>query len=535
MIFFHNLTIRPCRPVTCLLFALLLMIFSAPDLPAQSAQERAQQRERETREISGEEETEAGLTDAGDGALQDVEFDFGGFLSATYYHLREDRSFEANVANDPIDPTEKTRVFRMFDLKLWANLVYKDTHQLYFRPMANITDYNNGDEYRYTSGFTMEENDLNWPRLDVGYYYGDITRALNITEIGQLRFKAGRDYISVGEGLAMDIRGDGGIMEYSLGDFAFDTFMVRSIYSEDSYNRTHPDMGHNKNLFSGFELRQKFADELEVFGYSVWLLDKNKKQYSYDPNIQGLLPPNTDDPGMYQYDSRYHGAGFRGQVGAGLTYYTEYTVQYGDQYSNMGVFVPPPTPANITVSTKDEIEAHAFQAGADYVFTTTPTEPQLGVQFIFGSGDHDSGITTDSYTKQGLARRGNLPGTRDNTYFSYGFIETGYAFFPLVSNIEIWKIELNNTPIKDHAVLGDIETGIKYFKYRRHQSSGGISDRAADKIGSDLGYEIDFSVNWRPYSDFMISAQYGLFRPDSASFTDTTPRAYASVGFMLYF
>lgn len=535
LIFSHYPTTRSCRLAACVIFIFLVNLVFNPAVHAQSAQERVQQRERDTRKISKEEETEVGLTEEGDETLQDVEFDWGGYLRATYYHLREDRTFESTVANDPIDVTEKTRVFRMFDLKLWANLVYKDTHQIYFRPQATITDYNNGDEYRYTSGFTMEENDLNWPRLDVGYYYGDVTRALGITEIGRLRFKAGRDYVSVGEGLTMDVRGDGGLLEYSLGDFAFDAFMVRSVYSEDNYNRTHPDMGHNKNLFSGFELRQTFADELEVFGYSVWLLDKNQKQYLYDPNIQNLIPPNTTDPGMYQYDSRYHGAGLRGQVGAGLSYYSEYVVQYGDQYSNLGVFIPPPTPANITVTTKDEIRAQAFQAGANYAFTRTPTEPVLGVQYMFGSGDHDSGISTDSYTKSGRAMRGNLPGTTDNTFFSYGFIETGYAFFPLLSNVEIWKLELTNTPIKHHSVLGDVETAVKYFRYRRHKSTGGMSDRAVDKLGSNLGYELDFAVNWRPYSDLQVTMQYGLFAPDSDSFSDTTRRAYTSLGLILYF
>ena len=489
----------PAPSTRSLCIAFLLILLVASSLSAQTQQDRDRQREQQDREsmaLTGLEES--GLSDTGEEPLQDFEFDYGGILRSSYYHLHDNA---------------ETRVFRLFDLKLWTSLVYRNTHQIYLRPQATITDYNEGDEYLYRTGVAqMEENDLNWPRLDVGYYYGDLTRAFRIEEIGSWRVKAGRQYITVGEGLVLDSRGDGVQTEYKTGDLTINGFVVRSVYSDDRFDRTHPDQGHLKYLFSGLQLEYEFGEDLSLFGFGVLMRDKGRGQYETDPDYSTV---------KYGYDSQYYGGGLRGKIKPGFSYFGEWALQVGDRYSGSSATTTPSF-------TRDDIRAQALHSGVDYAFTTLPMKPRLNARYVFATGDHDAGITTDTVD-------GNLAGTDDGTFFSYGYVDTGLAFFPLVSNLEMWSVGIDATPFSDHRVLGDLDVGIRYYDYKRNKSSGGISGRGVDRNGTQLGHEWDFTLTWRPYSDVMALAEYGLFKPDLDSYSDNGYRPFVALGLLFFF
>ncbi len=493
------------------LLAIAFFLLAAPRLSAQFEQDRSKHEERRVLEESKLLETEAGLDTLSKEIEHDLDLDYGGMARAAYYHYRD------NI---------RMHTLRYYDLRLWSNLVYKDSQQIYVRVMGNISDYSSNDEYSY-----MEENDLNVPRLDVGYYYGDVGRYLGVAMIDRLRLKVGRQYVRIGEGLVLDTRGDGALVEQKGDTFAFTGFILRSIYSEEGYDRSYPDYGHNKNLHSGFEVGAKISDEVELFGYTTFLNDKRR-----DSRFTLAPLPNYDYQ-KFKYNSRYHGIGLRGTLGTSLSWYGEYAVQKGKRYSDY----------QHTILTwgwsRDDIDAFGFQAGADYTFLDTPLTPTLSVQHVFGSGDHDMGVgsgmdtwgnTTNPFDPQ---YGGNKGGTTDNTFFSYGYINTGYAFFPLVSNVEVWRTGIDLTPFKNHEIFGSLEGGFNYFRYRKHSSRGGMSDRGLDLAGegSALGYELDFYVAWRPYSDLSLIFLYGHFKPDHDSFTDTSRRSYTSLGMIVYF
>ena len=468
-----------------ILSCLAILLVTIPSAPAQSETRRDRQRDQSLREELDRHRLEVDLDEHADETLQDIEFDYGGWVRSTHFHIR--------------DNTE-ARTFRNHDIRLWANFVYQDTHQLYTRIYGNLTDYNSRDEYYY-----MEENDRDFPRLDEGYYYGDLGKAAGFDFDGSLRLKAGRQYVTVGQGLVLDVRGDGAALEFENEDFRINSFIVRSIASEDSYDRSYPDFGHSKNLFSGIELTEKVSETLEIYGYTVFLRDKR------DPT-RPLAPTQK-----FMYDSVYYGGGVRGQFGPQLIYHGEYSLQTGTSYPDASV-------------ERSTIDAFAYDMGVSYAFTDVEMEPTFSFQYTVGSGDSDMQTTVDTVL-------GNTAGTDNNTYFAYGYVDTGFAFFPLISNVEVTRIGLELLGCNDHDIFGDIEVGVNHFFYRKNKARGGISDRGHDpaQAGDHLGRETDFYLLWRPFSDLTVTAQFGIFTPDKDLFFDDKRRPFFSTGLVLYF
>jgi len=161
---------------------------------AQNVQERVRRLDKFPIEDSTRHGVESDIEEEGTELTQELEFDYGGILNFAYINFT--------------DGDEK-HMLRVTDLRLWGNLVFRDTHQVYFRALGRLQDYNKGTEYFY-----MDENDWSIPRMDVGYYKSDLTRAFGMEEVGRLRFKAGRDYYRTGVGMALDRRGDGAHLEY---------------------------------------------------------------------------------------------------------------------------------------------------------------------------------------------------------------------------------------------------------------------------------------------------------------------------------
>jgi len=417
--------------------------------------------------------------------LQDIDFDYGGWFRHAFYRTRDNL---------------QTRRFKMWDARLWANLVYKNTHQLYMRVLGMNINYHTRNEYYY-----MENNDLNAPRLDIGYYYSDLNKTLGLGGSTKLRLQVGRNYETIGEGMVMDDRGDGAKLEFGNEKLEFTALVMRSIYSTDMYDRSYIDFGSNRYVTASGEVVGKFSETFEIFGYTLFRRDKNDAS-----------PLNLTQ--RFGYDPQYHGGGVRGQFGPSFVYFGEAAWELGSRYSDGS-------------PKRDRIEAFAFTAGADYTFVETETKPKLSIQHMFGSGDKDNqGTVVDTVM-------GNTAGTNDNTFFTYGYIDMGYAFYPLLSNVEVWKFAIAIEPWREHAIMGDVEVGVNHYLYRKHRSTGGISDRAIlpGYSASRLGHETDFFLNWRPVSDVSILAQTGIFFPAKHAFSDDDHRSFFSWSAVVYF
>ncbi len=455
-------------------------------LNAQTERDRTRQIEQTTRDEVELRNLEPTLGEE-DELLQDIDFDYGGWFRHAFYRSRDNL---------------RTRRFKMWDFRLWSNFVYQNTHQLYMRVMGMNINYHNNNEYYY-----MQENDLNAPRLDIGYYYGDLnkTLGLGLGSDTKVRLQLGRNYETLGEGMVMDDRGDGAKIEVGNDKIEFTGLVMRSIYSTDMFDRSYLDFGSNRYVTMSGEVVGKFSETFEVFGYTLFRRDKNDAS-----------PLNLTQ--RFGYDPQYHGGGVRGQFGPSFVYFAEGAWELGSRYSDGS-------------AARDRIEAFAFTAGADYTFVDVEMKPKFSVQHMFGSGDKDNqGTVVDTVM-------GNTAGTNDNTFFTYGYIDMGYAFYPLLSNVEVMKFGFALEPWSEHELLGDLEVGVNHYLYRKHRSGGGISDRAIlpGWSQSRLGHETDFFLSWRPVSDVSILAQSGIFYPATHAFSQDKRRNFFSWSAVIYF
>lgn len=459
------------------------------------------QRDKVQEEIINREAERHGMVsdmgDVDDTLSQELEYDYGGFISFMYTKSNDGATQQSTEVQE-----SDLHIYRTTDLRLWANVVYQNTHQVHARVFGTITDYNKGTNYSY-----LEQNDINAPRLDVGYYHLDVTRLIDFTDWGELSFRAGRDMFSVGSGLALSKRGDGALLEYTLDDFMATGFVFRSIYSDDNTDFSHPDRGHDKRSFYGMELNQKITRELELFGFFVIQRDKQKRYW---------WPASDIKFGMH---TEHYGTGVRGSFGPDFEYSAEYIHESGEGY-----------PYAIPEETgREDVDAYAYHADATYTFRTVKTQPNISVQYALGSGDSDAGNTRDTFN-------GNMQRTDFDAFSYFGYMNTGLAFFPYVSNLEMIRVGSAFNPIEDHRIFGDLEAGVNLFGYWRHKSKGGVSDRKVVPGHGKLGEEVDCYFLWRPFSDLTVLAQYGYFWPEARSYGgNDKERFFFSISAILFF
>ena len=462
--------------------ACLVAVLLTDRLEAQELQDRKRQSDAITDEESALHGVEEGLDEADDELSQALEFDYGGYARFTYLNFTDG---------------EDKHVRREWDTRLWTNMVYKNMHQLYVRVQGNYKDYNEGTQYYYE-----KENDWSIPRLDVGYYQADISRIFGLDEsFGSLRVKAGRDYFTIGEGLVLDRRGDGAQFSYTVGDCTLTGFAMQSIVSEDALDRSHPDFGHDRRFFTGFEAGHTFTREAEMFVYGVWQRFKNKKSYSWA----------SERWGNHEF---FYGGGLKGEVGSGFNYLTEYARQKGRRFTESD-------------PERSRVEADAYNLKAEYTFRSAGWQPKLTAQHVYGSGDSDAGNTLDTLG-------GNLTGTDYKAFNNYGYINTGLVFFPRIANIQVYHLGATVKPFRFEDEGIDLELGVGGYHYERPKRSGGVSDRFVATGKSFLGREVDLFAIIRPFSDVTIMAQYGIFNPSNA-FIDDSKRRYLSIATIIYF
>ncbi|GAG43119.1 unnamed protein product, partial [marine sediment metagenome] len=111
---------------------------------------------------------------------------------------------------------------------------------------------------------------------------------------------------------------------------------------------------------------------------------------------------------------------------------------------------------------------------------------------------------------------GNTAYTRDHAFNAFGFRDTGIAFSPAVSNLNMYALAASFFPLEHIELFKKLEVGSKVFFYHK-ASHGAISDTdAANTTSRWLGWEWDVYCNWRISSDLTWTIRYGAFQPGAA-------------------
>lgn len=415
-------------------------------------------------------------------AAQKIRFDYGGWTN--FYFFLFDDGFDSS------------RTLRQYEMRLWASLnADRGIHQGYVRMRASYLDWNSGDSY------TGNDDDLDGPNLERGWYEFDVARALQLYELNQtpfdLKVKIGRDLVNAGTGYAISLPLDH--VQVQGGMHGFETTFIygRTPSSTPNIDRSRPVADHSDRNFWIIEQRYKGWDRHEPFVYVAWQEDHTRED-----------PPNLLQD--YKYDSTYIGWGSTGELISNLRYATEWVIERGSSYGDRRFLHT------------NEIKAWAFDHRLDYYFRHK-SKPVISGEYMFASGDSNR-LGSPTNAEGGVAKS-----YVDRSFVGFGFRDTGLALAPRLSNIHIWRLGGSFRPLPDIELTKDLELGSDFYVFWKNKRVAAISDVLADERSGYLGWEMDYYANYRILSDLAWTVRFGTFFPGSA-YSDQTTRTFLLTG-----
>jgi len=411
--------------------------------------------------------------------------------------------------------TNQTHILRQTDANAWLRVNVDGAHQFFARARAGYQDFNSGDS------FDGDGDDWIDPTIDRAYYRFDLRNAVQAYD-GEsidhnIAVQAGRQLVHWGNGLTLSSEIDGGLVDLEYGPATLQILAGRSHYDQVDIDSSRPN----------------FDDEMVRDFYGAMLsvdLDNNKHR----PYIYGLMQEDANNgrpliagptATQFDYNSHYIGAGSTGRITEFLSYGVEFVYQGGDTLSSS--FIPDGFGGfTIVPQTRDDIEAYALDARLNYFFHDE-AGTQLTGQVLLASGDDDRVLhTTNTFG-------GNTPGTDDNAFNAFGFIDTGLSFNPNVSNLFMVRLGASTYPFRGVQLLRRLQIGANVFIYNKLDSDGPIDETtSSDRY---LGWETDLYANWQVTSDMALSLRYGVFFPGDAMPSAIDARHFLFTGVTLGF
>lgn len=445
--------------ISCILTYFVLAILFFFGIETALAQERERRIEEETRGALALTETRASQKK---GRLA---VDYGGWLNLRYIDYNEDDNDSSSL--DTYDSTSwmDTRLWMKATLKPALNAPYENEHFFYIRMKDLVVERRPDD--------TAGGGDHDGPHLEYAYLAWDAQ---------PFWLKLGRQYFSVGEGIALSNVNDGAMLVFLSRKFNLRTFVSHTLPHEDNIDLSVP--GYDKDsdrYFYGLECSYLGIPQQNFYGYVVIQRDFSN-EHPQDPAHD------------YRYDSEYFGLGNEGKIQSELSYRMELIKETGKSFI-------------YETDEKKNVDAWAGVFKLAYE-PQVYSHPNLSFTYAFGSGDTDRVSVTDT-------QFGNTSG-KDRNFLYFGYIPTGYALFPNLSNLYFYQIGLSFKPLEKVSLCRHLALGVDYFRYYKDEKEGGIYDPEANQANDDIGQEVDVTVTWQILSDLGFSVQYGYFRPGKA-------------------
>ncbi len=376
------------------------------------------------------------------------------------------------------------------DLRLWTQIQIDEAHRIYARMLLRYTDWAAGD----ARGF--RQHDLEGPNLEVGYYELDVSGAARKLGAspwpGRVLVRGGRQFYQPGRAIALAEYLDTGALEVITKDLRIHAFGGRWIESKDNIDRSIPGFTRSRRNFYGLEAAARSIPNHQPYVFVVWQRDWSEEK--------------PEDPLQdYEYTSQYYGAGCRGELAPRT------------QYAFEGIFEAGRSSADGVADGTERIHAYAFNAEVEH-FADLPMEPQTSLEYGLASGDSDRIRAT-------TAAQGNQPGTRDEAFQAFGFVNSGLSLGARFTNLQFVRLGGRITPYEDRTAAGRLDLGFNAFYVWKHRREGPISDTLAVDDSREIGHEVDVFAEWQVLSDVAVSLHYGRFWP-GGSYEDDKPRDF---------
>ncbi len=398
------------------------------------------------------------------------------------------------------DMTGEARGFAEIDAKFWMRAEVGG-HSAYGRLRLQYDDYDSGDVFTASGDGLIEPIfDRYWYRFD---WRNDQRAEDGIDPGWNWWVQAGRQYVNWLSGL-------------TLSD------PLHAVRAGVETRAVGADLllGLTPDHFIDFDAsRPNFDSDTERYfwGASVECRAmRNHRPYLYflaqeDENSQPFGPVGP----QYHYNSRYVGAGSTGEIVTGTWLYRlELVYEFGDSTSD-GLVSP---------QTSDEIQAYAGRLYLAYLPPKARATIGLRIEaeVLVGSGDDDR--TTSSQTIGG-----NLAGTKDNSFIAFGYVNTGLALAPEISNLVSVRISGSAFPLRGRGIFDRMQVVLSGFVFSKYDDNAPVS--VPTVLGeSFIGSEINLMLDWKLASDLDLIAQYGIFLPGDA-IADSDPLHFFYVGF----
>ena len=396
--------------------------------------------------------------------------DYGGWVSSIYRLYRE-------VDNDAADKDSISSIWTQ-DLRLWGKLTFLNNNYLYVR-LRNAYSLK-VNESSYTGVAAGGDNE--GPEIDMGYF----SLSLN-----KLRVNIGRQYLTIGRGLAYSAVHDGILFRKYSSPWLLKGFFSHSLRHEDNIDYSIPgyDKDSNDRYFLGLEAGYLGIPANALYAFYLMQKDRSKEH-----------PEDVDQ--TYRYNSHYFGLGLTGKRD-NLSYWSEVIKEAGSSYTDAAYGLYP--------LSKKTIDAWAAIVGVRYE-SDMAAKPATEIEFAYGSGDKDRDNVTN--TMASIAG-GNLY-EKDTNFLYFGSYYGGYALSPRLSNLFIYKIGQSLQPFYFYKPLKDVTVGGKYFVYIKDKKKAGISDTDATLSNNFVGTELNLYLYWKMTENLYFSLRYGIFYPGDA-------------------
>lgn len=475
---------RAIRPIAPLALATLLVGASGAALAQSQDVQRLQRLEQQMRERDVENRMRARLgQNISERAIIDV-----GVIGRAGLFVIDDAFSESHT-------------LRQYEASVFLRADFDGAHRFFGRLRFQYDDWNSGDS------FDGDGDDFNDPVVDRAFYEFDYRGLMEAQ--GQsspdfnLNLRVGRHYYQWNSGLALSAPLDAANLELEFGDLTLTGLAGRTS------TRDVIDFDGSRPTFDSRVARWFFGGQLD------WRVNANHTPFVYllvqeDDNSNNFADIGGFFPTEFDYNSRYIGVGSRGALGPSWSYSVEGIYQFGDTLSSSIT----PDGASIP-QTRDDISAFAAIASLTYLFRDD-RDTRLDFDLIAGTGDDDRLDASSTFG-------GNAPNTKDNAFNSLGFVNTGLALAPTVTNLATLRAGASTSLLVNRTTRrGDLRAGVDLFVFNKIDEDAPISVATTDS--HYVGFELDFFVDWRIFSDLFATVRYGAFFPGSAIPSDQDQR-----------
>jgi hypothetical protein len=429
-------------------------------------------------------------------------FDYGMFITSQYL------SFD--------DSDLENHVLWQYDITAYTRFNIDGAHEFLARGRGSYRDFHKGDE--------LEDDDNRYwdARIERLYYQFDLARYLAGTTgqsaDGNLRLKLGRDLVVWANGLTLSYEIDGAMIDVGYGPFTLELLAGRTPSDQVDIDSSRPNFDGNTNrAFYGAMLSGRVGTH-RPFVYALCQRDHNSDD-TLNTEV-GDVPVTTE----FDYNTYYLGLGSSGALTDRLAYGIEFVFEGGGNLSN-SFTVDNLGLVTATPQERDKVHAWALDVQLDYLLPD-PNHTRFSGELVIASGDDDRLATSSTHG-------GNLAGTDDEAFSSFGLINTGLAFVPAVSNIIVVRGGASTFPLPNIDPFKRLQVGTDLFLFAKLDSDAPIDEETTED--GYLGFEPDLYVNWQLTSDVTLAFRYGAFVPGDAIVNDGKIRQFFYAGMTFAF